>query len=66
MRGHMPQVPGLHVAECACAQSDHNNMSVSDVRVGVHWEKECPSGSSLGTTEWQFRVAVAPMAFYCN
>ena len=33
MRGHRPQVPGLHVAECARAQSDNNNMSISDVRV---------------------------------
>ena len=33
MRGHRPQVPGLHVAECACGQSDNNNMSISDVRV---------------------------------
>ena len=32
MRGHRPQVPGLHVAECARGQSD-NNMSICDVRV---------------------------------
>ena len=33
MRGHSSQVPGLHVIECARAQSDNNNMSMSDVRV---------------------------------
>ena len=55
-----PQVPGLHVTECARAQSD-----VNDVRVhNLHsTERECVcvyvwlSGSSLGTTEWQHQVA---------
>ena len=33
MRGHRPQVPGLHLAKCARSQSENNNMSVSNVRV---------------------------------
>ena len=61
MRGHRPQMPGLHVAECACAQSDNNNMSMSDVRVRSTLREEWLSGSSLGTTEWQHQVAVTQM-----
>ena len=50
MRGHRPQVPGLHVAECARGQSDNNNMSKCDVRVR--------STQIEGVPEWQYHHRV--------
>ena len=54
MRGHRPQVPGLHVAECARAQSDNNNnMSMSDVRVCSTLRE----GVAKWELTWHHRVA---------
>ena len=49
MRGHRPQVPGLHVAECTRVQSDNNNMSTSDVRV---------RSTQIGVPEWKYHHRV--------
>ena len=68
MRGHRPQVPGLHVAECACAQNDHNNMSVSDVRVLSTLRSsarvEVHLAPRSGSSEWQWRQWLAPQHGY--